>query len=507
MILGIDIGTSVTKAAVFDRTGRCLAQASQVSTLSRLPGGRIEQDLNEVIASVGKVAREVLAQLHDQEGPAGSANARGTIQAVALTAQGDGLWLRDKAGNSIRPPISWMDARASDIVRDWNRGGQNSVVQRVYELTGSGIFAGSQAGLLAHLSVSEPESLERAAVAGHCADAVLQHLTGQITVDAADASMPFLDVATRTYVEEALELCGIEQWRHLLAEPAPVGATFALNRSGAELLGLPTGTPVTGGPFDMVACAIGSGAFAEGDGSFILGTTLSAQVYTRDATIVPGSEPAGVMLCTPEEGLYLHSLPTMVGTESVEWMRGLFGFDLASLGSLLDQSAVGANGVRALSLLSPAGERAPFVDPLARGQFVNLTLGTTAPDLVRATCEAVAFASRQCFEILGLSGEISATGGGLKSRQWAQIFADVLGRPLNIPREELVGARGAALVAWGALGDPVDQDAWRADRTVIEPNPAAIAAYDDGFAHYLDDLAAARAQWNTTEHVKSSSQE
>jgi xylulokinase/erythritol kinase len=140
MILGIDMGTSVTKAAVFDRTGRCLAQASQTSTLVRLPGGRIEQDLDEVIASVGKVAREVLAQLHDQAGD----QARGSIEAVALTAQGDGLWLRDKAGNSIRPPISWMDARASDIVRDWNRGGQSSVVQRVYELTGSGIFAGSR---------------------------------------------------------------------------------------------------------------------------------------------------------------------------------------------------------------------------------------------------------------------------------------------------------------------------------------------------------------------------
>jgi len=493
MILGIDMGTSVTKAAVFDRAGRCLGKASQPSTLTKLPGGRVEQNLDEVFASVGMVARDVLSHVN------------GTIQAVALTAQGDGLWLRDADGNSIRPPISWMDARASDIVRGWNRGGQNSVVQRVYELTGSGIFAGSQAGLVAHLSVEEPESLARAAVAGHCADAVLQHLTGQITVDASDASMPFLDVATRTYVAEALELCGISQWRHLLAEPAPVGATFALNRVGAELLGLPTGTPVTGGPFDMVSCAIGSGAFAQGDGSFILGTTLSAQVYTRDGTVAPGSEPAGVMLCTPEDGLYLRSLPTMVGTESVQWLRGLFGFDLASLGSLLNESSVGANGVRALSLLSPAGERAPFVDPLARGQFLNLTLGTTAPDMVRATCESVAYASRQCFEILGLTGEISATGGGLKSREWAQIFADVLGRPLNIPQEELVGARGAALVAYGALGDPVDRDVWRADRTVIEPNADARAAYDDGFARYLEDLEAARVAWNRADTVKHSS--
>lgn len=483
MILGIDVGTSVTKAALIDRDGRVTAHASRSSQLLRYPDGRVEQDLEEVISTVRAVAREVAVR------------APGGVEAVAITAQGDGLWLRDERGRAVRPPISWLDARASDIVAEWNRGGATSVVQRAFELTGSGIFAGSHAGLIAYLARHEPESLERAAVAGHCADAVVQRLTGVITVDPADASMPFLDVVTRTYNEEAIALCGISEWRHLLAPPTPPGVLFALNAEGADLLGLPIGTPVSGGPFDVQACGIGCGSLNEGEGTVVLGTTLSCQSYTRDATVIPGSEPAGMWQTTPEEGLYLRVMPSMVGTTSVDWMRGLFGFAMEDLGSLIEGSPVGANGVRALSFLSPSGERAPFVAPAARGQFTGLELGSTQADIIRAMCEAVAYSARHIFDTIGLSGELSATGGGMKSRAWAQLFSDVLGRPIHLPRQELVGARGAALVAWDSLGDPIDRAAWRADRDVITPNHENTRAYDAGFARYRDDLGTAREKW------------
>jgi erythritol kinase len=489
VIIGVDLGTSVTKASAIYFDGQVGETASMPTTLDRHPGGRVEQDFAGVLASVATVVRQI----------ATAAQAAGeTIEAVAITGQGDGLWLRDAAGNPVRPAISWMDARAAEIVESWNRPGDTgdaSISRQVYRLTGSGLFPGCHAALLAWLAANEPESLEHAAVAGYCVDAVLHSLTGKITVDASDASLPFMNVRTRTYVPEALELCGIADWAHLLPQPAEPGTIFTLDSRGAALLDLPEGTPVTGGPYDLQACGLGSGTTRVGEGTLVVGTTLSCQVLTADTTIDPEADPAGMWLCTADPDLFLRVMPSMVGTASLDWLLGLFGLEARDLNGLLLQSPPGANGASALTFFSPSGERAPFVEPFARGEFTGLQLRNTRADLLRALCEGVAFAARHCFEEMGLDGEVAACGGGLQSDAWAGIFADVLGRPLYLPNDSAVGSRGAALTAWAGLGTPVDDDLWRSQRRRIDPDPERTAFYDRAYVGYRQRLASARALW------------
>lgn len=483
MIIGVDIGTSVTKASAVFHDGTVGETASRPSILDQRPGGAVEQDFDNVIDSVAGVVRQVVAGTMEP------------IEAVAITGQGDGLWLRNAKGKPVRPPISWMDARASDILERWRSGGEESVSRQVYRLTGSGLFPGCHAALVAWLDAHEPASLERAAVAGYCVDAVIHTLTGRFTTDASDASLPFLDVRTREYVTEAFELCGIERWAHLFPTPAPTGTVFELDERGAELLGLPVGTPVTGGPYDLQACGFGSGTLLAGEGTLVVGTTLSCQVLTTDTTIDPDAEPAGMWLCTPDPDLFLRVMPSMVGTASIDWLMRMLGLTASDLDPLIQQSPAGANGVGALSFFSPSGERAPFVDPLARGQFTGLQLRTTRADVVRALCEGLAYAARHCFEELGLDGEVAACGGGLQSDSWAQIFAEVLGVPLHLPDSAAVGARGAAMVAWDSLGTPVDRDVWRSQRRLIQPAAERVADYEKRYADYREQLAAARALW------------
>ncbi|RFA13184.1 carbohydrate kinase [Subtercola boreus] len=483
MIIGVDIGTSITKASAIFHDGRVGATASMPSELIQLSGGRVEQNLENVLASVASVVREIVSEATEP------------IEAVALTGQGDGLWLRDEAGRAVRPMISWMDARAADLIERWNRGGASSVSHQIFQLTGSGIFPGCHAALLAWLSVNEPESLRSAAVAGYCVDAIIHNLTGVITVDASDASLPFMDVTKREYVPEALELCGVSQWAHLLPTPTPTGTLFSLNDHGADLLGLPAGTMVTGGPYDLQACGFGSGTTRAGEGTLVVGTTLSCQVLTADRTIIQGADPAGMWLCTPDPDLYLRVMPSMVGTASIDWMMRLFDLTPNALNAILLQSEPGANGVNALPFFSPAGERAPFVDPLARGQFTGMQLRNTRADIIRSLCEGLAFAARHCFDTMGLDGDVAACGGGLQSEEWAHIFADVLGRPLYLPDASAVGSRGAALVAWAALGSPVDDELWRSQRRRIDPDASRSTVYDERYREYRERLESARALW------------
>ncbi|WP_026453394.1 FGGY-family carbohydrate kinase [Saccharomonospora iraqiensis] len=483
MIIGVDIGTSVTKASLLRRDGTALVTHSRRSTLHRRPGGRVEHDPAEVLDSARTVIRDVAAAAERADEP---------VEALALTGQGDGLWLRDADGEPVGPAISWLDARATGVLDRWRGSG---VERRLHELTGAGLFPGSAGPLLAHLAEHEPERLERATVAGYCVDTIVHRLTGEITVDVSDASLPFLDPRTRTYSAEALRVCGLDAYAGLLAEPAPPKTLFALTADNARMLGLPSGLPVSAGPFDLPACAIGSGVREVGEGSLVIGTTLGCQVLRDEVEIGAGGETAGMWLATPLPEHHLRVMPAMVGTANLDWVLGMVGADTDELDTMLDATEPGAGGVGALSFLSTSGERAPFVDPHARGQFTGLSLETTRADLVRAMCEALAYAARHNLEAAGLTGEVSACGGGARSARWSQIFADVLGRPLHLPQEEGAGARGAAMTAWDALGDPVDRERWAAARWTVRPRAEVAGFYERGYREYLAALDRARPHW------------
>ncbi|MFL0028300.1 FGGY family carbohydrate kinase [Streptomyces sp. NBUL23] len=477
-IIGVDIGTSVTKAVAYDGAGGALASASRRSRLDMLPGGRVEQDLDDVVAGVGDVVREVAAAVGR------------TPDAVALTGQGDGLWLRDSGGLPVRPAISWMDGRAAELVTRWLVDG---TISTAFAHTGSGMFPGCHGPLLNWLQEHEPDALDRAAVAGYCVDAVAQRLTGRVCLDASDATLPFLDPRTRRYAPQALAACGIGDRAGLLPSPAAPGTVLALDGRGAGLLGLPEGLPVVAGPYDLPACAIGSGVREVGDGVLILGTTLASQVLTDRVDLDPLAEPAGMWLCTPSPGRWLRAMPAMVGTAALEWVLALVGATTADVDALLTDSPPGARGVHAFPFLSEAGERAPFVDPSAQGRLDGLSLATGREDAVRAVCEAIGYAARHCLDTAGLSGTLALCGGGTRSVLWARLIADVLGRPVRVPLEEQVGALGVVSVARSSLSPGYEAPPGR--HRVVEPRESVRALYEDGYERYRAELATARAAW------------
>lgn len=484
MIVGVDAGTSVVKAVAFAENGDLLRVAARPTrTLTPAPG-YAEQDLEEIIAATGEVVREV------------SAGERPDL--LGITAQGDGLWLLNDAGYAVRPPILWSDARASAVVSRWMA---NGVAEEAFRRSGNMLFPGAAAPLLAYLQEHEPASLRAATTAGYCKDALLQRFTGARATDASDASLPFFAPATRTYDDDLLALYGVATWRHLLAPVDPSPAPLRpLTPAGAAITGLPEGTPVHAGPFDLCATLIGSGVRRPGDGLVILGTTLGCAVLTDSADVHGPS--AGMLLCMPQANRWTRVMPAMVGTPSLEWMLAITGTRREEIDSLLAASPPGAGGVLLLPFLAPAGERAPFVDPFARGQLLGVSLESTRADLVRAVCEGIAYAMRDCLESAGLGegAQVFLSGGGVRSSGWRQILADVLQRPLTLARQPEAGARGAALAALAAAGHPVDMAAWTKPEGFVEPNPALADHYAAGMAFYRDRLAAARGHWRGPVH-------
>ena len=309
MLIGVDLGTSMIKAAAFSLDGEILAVASRRPTLRYLSTERIEQDFEEIVTAVGAVVSEVRAATSE------------TPLAVGITGQSDGLWLLDAEGRAVRPAISWLDGRGNRPLQRWMDSG---IYEAVFRRNGNALFAGCQAPLIAALTESEPKVLEIAATASYVKDGILQRLTGVRATDPSDASLPFLDTRTQQYDPEILRLLGLEAYAHLLApvDPSP-GKAYPLNAAGAALTGLPIGLPVHAGPFDMPACAVGAGVQKVGDGIITLGTTLACQVMVDK--VDTGGEPMGMTLCMPTPQRWLRAAPAMVGTASLDWILALCG--------------------------------------------------------------------------------------------------------------------------------------------------------------------------------------
>jgi xylulokinase len=479
MIVGLDVGTSVTKAAAFDADGAAIAVEARPTRLLHGGDGRVEQDVAELLAAAESVLAGVCARVGEPP------------QAIGVTGQGDGLWLLDEAGAPVRHGLSWMDARAGGIVAEWIADG---TFDALYRATGNAPFPGAGAPLLAALQAQEPEALARAATAARCKDVVAQHLAGVRATDLSDASNLFADTAARRRTPELLDLIGLGDHADLLppvsGEALPQGG---LRDELSAALGAPAGLPVTAGPYDLPACAIGAGVTAVGDGLLIAGTTLACEVLVD--RVAPAAEPAGQTLCVPGDARWLRAMPAMTGTAALDWALRIAGATHEQLNELLAASPPGAKGVRVLPYLSSSGERAPFVAPDARGRLDGVSLDTTAADVVRAFCESLAFAARHCFEAAGLTGEVAVCGGGSAARAWLQVFADVIGRPLRIARGPEVGARGAALAAAAQLGLAADTATWTRSEQTVEPDPAATDAYAERYARYRADVEAAREGW------------
>ena len=485
--LCVDVGTSLIKSVAYDGDGRELAVERRPSEVLRPAPGHAEQDMGEVWAAVADTVRRARRAL--PEDPA----------LIAVTAQGDGCWLVDADGEPVGPAILWNDARHAEIVERWRGDG---TIERAFEINGSLSFPGLANAILPWLREHEPERLARADKAMHCGGWLFLKLTGEVVVDESDASAPLLDIRTREYSGELLELFGLEWAERLLPEPVPAGScTRPLSAAAALELGLPAGVPVVLAPYDIAATAIGVGATAPGQACSILGTTLCTElVLDRVETDGP---PAGFTIVTSGGDRYLRAFPTLAGTGVIDWAVRLLGLSgPAELSSLAAGAALEADSVVFLPYLSPAGERAPFLDPGARGMFLGLTLEHRPEQLALAVLEGLSHVVLDCLRAARAeAGELRLCGGGASSEWWCRLIADVTGLPALRSTDRELGAKGALLCGLVAIGADSDLDGAAARlvrlRDSFEPRDERRELHARRFADFLELRRHCEPAWRT----------
>lgn len=484
-VVCIDAGTTMIKAVGYDEQGNELVVVRQETTVSRPQPGWAQQDMESVWDAVVYTVRGVVHEL------------RSDVDYVAITAQGDGCWLVDATGAPTGPAILWNDGRAADIVEEWTRAG---VLDEAFRINGSLTSSGLPNAILTWLQRHDPERLERSALSLTCGGWIFAQLTGQLGIDESDASAPFMDIRSRRYSSELLRLHNMSWAQRLLPEIRGDDRRNAeLTAAAAAQLDLRPGTPIVLSSYDIASTAVGVGAVNGGQACSILGTTLCTEVVTEQVDL--GEDPAGLTVALGLPGKYLRAFPTFAGGEVIQWACTLLGLDDPFLlGDLATRAAPGAGGLAFLPYFSPAGERAPFLNPLARGAFLGLSFEHRREHVARAVLEGLTLVIQDCLAASRATPtELRVCGGGAASAVWLQLIADVTGIPVLRSMDSEVGAKGAFLLGMVATGraDRVEDVApdYVRIRDSFQPDQALTAVYADLYADFLALRAATAAAW------------
>ncbi len=431
-ILGIDIGTTSTKAALFDLENPAAPLAitrRHSATQSPYPSYS-EADPLAVRKAVVECIRELSSQ-HDTS----------QVSAIGTSGTACGAWLfRD--GVPVRPAILWNDGRAAEIVDRWHDDGR---MTEIFEISGNVPFPGYTLAILRWLTENEPQNLAVATHLVFCKDWVRSWLTGIWGSDDSDASYVPFDIRQRCWDRRLFALADVSEQAGLLPEILPPRRTDPLLDSVAQDLGLPEGIPVALGSTDIVAGCIGGGAIALGHAVTILGTSAASSIITEQPEFEP--QGVGIMAAAPM-GRCVRTMVNTSGSMTLDWAAMLLTDgrvqDLLDLAAKANKSDIPV----LLPYLAGTGVVSPFVDAKARGAFVGLRAGHDKAALCRAAVEGLAFAVADCYGVMPSKvQQITAIGGAARSDLLLQMIADTTKSTVLRPRGEEFGARGVALLA------------------------------------------------------------
>ncbi len=476
LILALDQGTTSTRAALVDVTGRRTAEATAAHRQHLPAPGRVEHDAAEILAATLACAAEVLATVDPARvAGVGIANQRETIV----------LWER-ATGRPVANALVWQDARTAEACAQLTATGAEELVRRRTGLTLQPYFSATKLAWLLDEVPGARGRAERGELAAGTIDSWLAHtLTGRHISDVTNASRTLLlDTARLQWDDELLELFRIP--RAVLPDVVPTW------RSGGHAVitvpGPLAGLPLLALVGDQQAALLGQACLRPGEAKCTYGT--GAFLLANAGTRRP--EPASGLLASPayraddEPAVYCVEGATAVAGRAVGWLAGELGIlpdaaASAAVAATVDSSA----GVRVVPAFQ--GLYAPWWDATARGAILGLTLHSTGAHVVRATLEALAFQTRAVLEAAeadaGLAiPELRVDGGATGNPVLLQAIADALGRPVTRALDPEATVRGAAFAAGLAAGlwrspaelarlrGPVEtvHAAWDADRRETE---------------------------------------
>jgi Sugar (pentulose and hexulose) kinases len=416
--LGIDLGTSYFKAALFNEQGRLCGLGRQL-----LEKKVAEQSCELPVALFWQTLHTCVAQAMQEAGARPQ-----DIRALSYSSQANSFLLLDKTNEPLTPIILWPDTRALpafDTNDAW------------HQHTGMGmpLTAHSAVNKLAWIRQQHPLLWQQVATVCTISDYVTLALTGEKAADGSTASLlGLLDVQACAWWDEAMRLAQLphDLFCRVFYMGTPIGK---ICRAGAARLGLSEQTHYSLGGLDHHMAALGAGLYDTDKTSESTGTVLAAVQSTRQYQ--------------PQQNVWVAP-----GMQANHFFR--MSFD--------------DNGARPLELYQKNKAPEYSIEELLHMAAIAHTEHGIA---VRQLLISTAISLRTLVQRLNSHGPIVSTGGGARSTLWVKIKAELLNRPFIIPACSEAACLGAAMMAAKGLGHLHNLNDWVHIHKIIEPQIAS----------------------------------
>jgi xylulokinase len=448
-LLGIDVGTTGCKAAVFSTTGDPLASAYREYDVRHPRPGWDELDADAVWRHIKSAIAEATAQC-----------AGDPVQALSVSSLGEAIVPVAADRTICGPSLLLSDARGAEYLPALAAA---MPAARLYAINGNTLGNHFSLTKLIWLRERLPAAYARSGRFLLWSGFVAFMLGAEAATDYSLANRTLLfDLDAADWSPELTDWAGIA--REKLPRCVPAGTMIGqVIPSVAAQIGVQAGVPIVAGAHDQCANAVGCGVIGEGSAVFGMGTFICiTPVFSQRR------DPQAMMArgLNTEHHAVANRYVTFLfnqGGSLVKWFRNTFahaehqqaqavGRDVYT--DLFAELPDVPSSIVVLPHFSATGPPAFITD--TRGVIAGLRLETARGDILKGILEGTAFYLKQCVDDLPATGiaisDFRAVGGGSKSDAWVQLCADIFGRPFIRPQTTEAGALGAAMIAGVGAG-------------------------------------------------------
>ena len=457
--IGIDIGTTATKAVCFDTLGNVIKQISHSYPMYHPKPNWSVQNPQEILDTVIECISEITKNIQPQF--------------ISFSSAMQSIIAIDTTGKPLTDAILWADNRADTIAEKIKN---SEIGNHFYQKTGIPIHPFSPMTKIAWFKEFDSEIFSKTYKFISIKEYVWHHLTGEYATDTSMASgTGLLNIHTLKWDNEILEFLNIQPQQ-----------LSTIHKVTHQCKGVSDDFLYIIGGGDGALANLGTGAMIKGFMALTIGTSGAVRLPIDEPFL---DEQMRTQCYHLIDNQYLTLGAVNNGAIVLQWLKETILKTTLSYEVLFEEASTipaGSDGLLFVPYL--LGERAPIWDASAQGTLLGIQITHTQAHFVRATLEGILFGLFQVTEILLPNPEkrkettIMASGGFGKSELWLQMVADIF--QMKVATSQTIEGSAWGTVLIGMKSTRIDSIKQQETGKIYLPNPDSREVYSASFAKF-----------------------